>query len=256
MYRLPLVDIRFCLLAFLGTYWGVFAPGYAQSVSPSDSAVYQQLTQNIYKQYRQHSEVQALIYQGKAYSGFGVKAEGHPFFESEEWEKGTIHYDGLTYSDVDMKYDVVNAVVLVKHHQIAQPIELENERVGSFSLRDHRFIRLLANGSSVPVPRTDFYDELYTGARADLLVIRKKLLMETIEDREVVYWFEDATRYYIRQQDTYHPVKNKRTLLRVLTDRKKAVKRFMKQHKLKFKRGREEAILRTVVYYDQLAEVQ
>lgn len=242
----------FSFLSLLALYSTPFFTSHAQTTFVSDSAVYQQTIHNTVERYREHTGVQALIYQGKEFTDYRIIIDGHQFFESDTWEEGWIRYDGLLYSAMQMKYDVVNAAVLVQHELIAPAIKLETEKISSFAISGHNFIRMVKDSLHTEVPNTGFYDLLYTGKKVDLLAARKKTLQDAIEDRKVIYWFEEASRFYIRKEGVYYPVKNKKSVLKVFFDQKKALRKFIKKNKLKFRRQTEAAILNTVLYYDQL----
>ena len=66
--------------------------------------------------------------------------------------------------------------------------------------------------------------------------------------------FEPKVAYYIRRNGQYQSVKNKRTVLAVLADRKKELTAYIRTQKIRFKPDPEPAIVAVARYYDELGK--
>jgi hypothetical protein len=222
----------------------------AQPSERTDSTFYQQSLTHTIRGYEQTVGVNSLLYKGKEYVEYPFRIQGDQYFQSYIWEKGSVHYEGLLYTDVSMKYDIANEVLIVDHAHLPFPVTLESARIDHFYLLDHHFIRLEADTLTHTGISTGFYDLLYDG-KIRFLVKRAKILKDAIEDRQLHYWFEEADQYYIHKDNIFHRVKSKRSVLKVFYDHKKDIRKFLKRNKIKFSKQREEAIHRIVMYYDQ-----
>ena len=222
----------------------------AQPSERTDRTFYQQSLAHTIRGYEQTVGVNSPLYKGKEYVDYTFRIQGDQYFQSYIWEKGSVYYDGLLYSDVSMKYDIANEVLIVDHAHLPFQVALESANIDYFSLLDHHFIRLEADTLTHAGISTGFYDLLYDG-KTRFLVKRAKILKDAIEDRQLHYWFEATDRYFIQKDDVFHRVKSKRSVLKVFYDHKKDIQRFMKRNKIKFRKQPEEAIHRIVMYYDQ-----
>ncbi|HET7002681.1 MAG TPA: hypothetical protein VFI33_15260, partial [Puia sp.] len=60
--------------------------------------------------------------------------------------------------------------------------------------------------------------------------------------------------YFIRIRGSYQSVKSKAELLTLLHDHQKELQKYIKKSKLDFRRSRENLLVMTTEYYDQIAK--
>lgn len=239
------VNYIFILLFFCASF---YCKTQAQSIESTDSDFYHQSLTNVIRLYEHGVGVNSPLYKGKEYLDYTFHIEGDQYFQAYIWEKGSVCFDGLLYTDVSMKYDIVHDILIVDHAHLPFPVKLESARIHHFSLLDHYFIRLQAD--TLNNISTGFYDLLYDG-ETRFLVKRIKILKDEIEDRKVRHWFEEADQYYIHKDNVFHRVKSKRSVKKVFYEHKKDIRKLLKSNKIKFRKQREKAIHRIVMYYDQ-----
>ncbi|RNI22538.1 hypothetical protein [Rufibacter latericius] len=177
--------------------------------------------------------------------------EGHPFFFRDEKTLGNVHYDGATYEEVPLLYNLVtDEVILYRNGLLLQ--KLVKEKLASFQLNGHQFIRLEIADTTTNTPlRTGFYDVMHDG-NTKLLVKRQKEKQDLIVDQKLLERFTSIDKFYIQQGPAYHQVKSGRSVYNVFSDQKKELKKYARSKKLKFRKQREESILALVLYYDSL----
>ena len=200
--------------------------------------------------YNPFIEKQSRLYNGIEHMGYSYKIKGHAYFLQKELYKGTVVYDGLTFINVPMLFDLLKGQVIIQHLNGFSKLGLVSEKVKEFSLLDHHFIRLIADSLSGSPLITGFYDEVYKG-RLTVLIKRGKWIEETIKD-ELEREFIQLDLFYIQKGDKYYQVKNKKGLLALLKDRSKEVKQYLRRNMIKYRKGAENAIVKAVVYYDSL----
>lgn len=191
------------------------------------------------------------LYNGPQYYIYDSKSEQHQFYLSEEWVLGSVLYDGQLFGSVPMLYDIVKDEVAVKYVKSFGNVALQSEKVRSFSLANHTFIRLLAGTLEAGGLRTGFYDVLYQGT-SRLLARRAKERIQQITDTRIVIEFPVKDAFYIFKNGQYNSVHSKGSVLLLLKDQKRSLKKHFRENHLSFRENREAAITALATYYDQL----
>jgi hypothetical protein len=202
--------------------------------------------------YRSAVGLQAHLYNGAEYV-VPVKhyVEGHQFFKDKTYQKGQVVYDGSMFVDVPMLYDIMHDELVTVHTGTGLTQKLVKQKVTSFSVHDHKFIHIEADSTTSSSMPSGFYDMLYEG-EIRALARREKTLQEKATTGGMEGKFTALDRYFIWKEGTYHQVRSKGSVLRVLKDQKKQLNRFANANKLQFGKGREDAILKLVQHYDTL----
>jgi hypothetical protein len=114
------------------------------------------------------------LYNGAEYVGHLPTIKGHPYIDSL-WRDGSVTYDGVTYQNIHMLYDVVDDVVVVPHSDSVYRIQLQSIKINRFRFpitTSYRIVRDTAHNVGL---RTGFYDQLYDG-RSKVLAKRVKTI--------------------------------------------------------------------------------
>jgi hypothetical protein len=186
------------------------------------------------------------LYAGSRYVRDYYRVKGHPFFETDSLEKGDVFYNGVLYKNVDLLYDISHDDLVTKYSEDANLV-LVREKISYFKLRGHLFVA----GSDVL--GRGFYDVLFTG-KIELVAQRKKELTPWSKTMEFDATFSQTSNYLIYKDSSYYKVNSKQELLDVLKDKKTELKDFISKNKIDFKKNFEAALLRTAMYYDQIAK--
>ncbi|MCJ8164846.1 hypothetical protein MKJ04_08320 [Pontibacter sp. E15-1] len=228
----------------------------AQSL-PADTAFVHSAVQNAEAVYKQAVGLQSHLYNGTEYVDYRKPyLDGDQFFVSKDMVRGDIWYDGAWHRQVPMLYDLVTDEVVMPHNIKGLLMRLINEKVDTFHLRGHTFVRLQADSTGQDELRPGFYDLLYNGHAAKLLVRRTKNIQDRATPQGMEGEFRVSDKLYILKDGVYHQVRSKRAVFKVLKDEKKQLQRHAASQKLKFRKEKEQAILSTVSYYNSLSEKQ
>jgi hypothetical protein len=188
------------------------------------------------------------LFYGREYVGYGYVIEGIPFYATEDWQKGTIVYRDVTYTDVKLKYDLVKDEVLVLHPNGYTPIVLFSPRIQSFVIGAKRFVYLSAD--EIAPYSAGIYEEISTGA-ITLYARRSKLLEEKIVinvlEREVV----DNHSYYVKKDGKFIAVDREKDIMNLIGSKRKESKTLLKKEGLKFRKNPEGALRTIVNFYNQ-----
>jgi len=195
--------------------------------------------------YQKNEGDQAAIYNGRQYLRpvYSFEKNAHVFFETDKMVRGSVIYQGLRYDSVNLIYDENSDELVTNDYNVTDLVTLFKERVTGFSILGQNFIRL-GNDSG-------YFQVLYQGPS---LVLKKEIkkIVEKPDVPRTLYFIEVIPSYYFSRNGSYQKISGKESLLKVFGDRRKEVNAFMKANKVKFKKNREDAILRSVAYYDQL----
>jgi len=165
---------------------------------------------------------------------------------------GSVNSNGVQYNDLNLLYDLVKDKLIVKHYSSVLKVEQVSEKVDGFTIQGHHFVKLLPDSTSESVISAGFYDQLYKGKSVSLFARRQKVTEEQIKDMQVVLRFNERNRYFIKKNGQYFPVSDRKSVIRVMGDKKKEMDDFLRRNKIKFKKQPEEAIVRMAAYYDSL----
>lgn len=225
------------------------AHSFGQTLVP-DSMFVQKAKQNAVLQYRLSEGVQSRIYNGKLYRDYTILTEGHPYFESDQFENGTVRYDGMEFSNVPLLYNIVTDEVITPHYNKVQWLSLRNDKISSFSFGGHHFIRMIQDSTS-PDIATGMYEQLYAGKSA---VLKKKIkyVTEAISNNQLRTSVKTVERRYLWQDEKWQRVTSLRSVLKVLSGHNAAIRQHLRSAKINYRRQPDQALARMAAFYDQL----
>ncbi|MEZ4900343.1 MAG: hypothetical protein R2822_00490 [Spirosomataceae bacterium] len=194
------------------------------------------------------------LYNGNRYHIYDSRSLDHQFFQTEEWAKGVIEYDGQRFEEVPMLYDIFKDQVVIQYKGHPGLIQLQSERVRAFSYIDHHFIRIESDRTAGVNLSTGFYDILYDG-KTQVLARRTKLRQEQIEGDKVKVSFSSKDVFYIKKEGKYYSANTKNGVLSVFEDQKKALKKYLREQRLNYRKNTEVALVKLATYYDQIVRL-
>lgn len=229
-----------------GTALGQAAP--TEPVLASEMATAQQ-------QYAAAFVAHPQLYSGPEYIDYTLRyheRDGHQFFLVPEKQPGSVDYNDHLFANLRLAYDVVLDQVVLSPPNSPLMLRLLSERVRSFIVNDHRFIRLVADSSGGNIIHTGFYEVLADGP-VQVLAKRAKRLQQHIVQPYVNVQFTGIDKVFIKRANTYYLIKGKGAAMHLFSDRSKEMQRFLKEQKLSFKGDSfEPSIVRLATYYANL----
>jgi hypothetical protein len=239
MLRNPLLLCITCILVFCSRV-------HAQTINP-DTASMETAFRNTAAVYKNAVDGYNNLYNGKEYIGSYPGTTGHPNFAWDSLQRGAITYGGVYYPEIRLKYDLVSGEIVVLGKQNLL-LSLIPEKIDNFSLENHVFVNVRPDSSRQRL-EAGFYEVLYNGATPVLARHIKKI--ERASRVEDPYIFKQYTYFYIKKENVYYPVENENDLLRLLGNKKEALKRYLRESNANFKKNKGNSIVQTVAYYDQ-----
>ena len=248
MPRCTLVKIYLLSTFFITSY-----RAYTQNIAtdaPGDSSSIQSAV-NFYHRFL---SPETGLYNGSEYAyntyyPFTI-TEGHPFFQEKIFDTGAVFYNNVLYEKVPLLFDIVKGELLTHDPTNNYIIRLNTERVKWFNIWDHTFIRLNPDNTRNSPLHTGFYDLLYNGNTALYKGISKIFKENTASFQGLNIYSVESIEYFIKRDDQFYPVQNKKSLLLIMDNKKKEVAQFIKKNKLKLHKTKEYALMKIVAYYD------
>ena len=190
------------------------------------------------------------VYNGIEHLGYLRMIEGSAYYKTSYWEKGSVFYDGILYKDVYLKFDMITDEVIIRQPTNLLAIILFSPRVNYFYFLDNFFIYIPDTGHlSIPV---GFYEQLTKG-KISLLAKRKEIIEEKITT-ELTRRFVRRDEFYILKENNYYVIKNEKDVLNLLGEKKKRIKQYLKNNKVKFHRNREKALVKIAEQYNLVTD--
>lgn len=244
-----LVKFSLALIALTLIYYN----SISQSLVPdtSSSPAYK----NAVALYNQSLTEELHVFNGREDKGYTQQfSVGTPYFLTDNWSKGTLKYDGKMYENVSLLYDVAKDEVVYLYFDNMSRIRLAKQKVSGFSIMGHDFIHIIPDSLHSSPVAPGFYDELHHG-KTSLLAKRTKNIQSFIRQSGEEFKVFSKDHYYIKKGDDYITVSNKRSFLRNLNDKRKELQQYIRRNKLNFKKDLENAMTKTLSYYDQLTTI-
>ncbi|MFI5124313.1 MAG: hypothetical protein ACHQDF_03245 [Chitinophagales bacterium] len=224
----------------------------AQSAA-EDSIIYQSAFSHTLAVYYQQAGDQSAIFNGRLYTGYGFTFKaGIPYFLSGEFRRESLVYDGIKFNDIPLLYDNLLEAIITKDQ--GYWVQLVNERVGSFNIANHHFIRLVVDSLDRSLSGTGYYEVLYQGHSAVLKKSIKKIKEELSSAEGILRSIDQTDRFYVRMGNAYFPVRTKKEMLTTFSDHRKEIQQFLRKNKLKFRKDKDNTLSRVTAYYDQLTK--
>lgn len=180
--------------------------------------------------------------------------QGSPYFLLPSPQPGSLRYDGFDFVRVPMLYDCHLDRVVVLPPSRAIALQLVPEKVASFTLGGHHFVRLTTDSVANPQVRTGFYDLLVDGP-ARLLARRTRKLSERPTPQGMEGHYDETIRYVLQRDTAYYVVSRLKDVTAIFPAKKSDLQRFVRSRHLYFREeSRAASLTALVAYYNTLAQ--
>ncbi len=195
---------------------------------------------------------QAIIYNGAQYIGYPFKFEtGHPYFLADQNHPGNIVYEQVAFPNLELRYNMVaDIVVLVQSNRW---IQLASSQISAFTVANHQFIKVEPDNNFKNTPSVGFYEVLYQQQTSVLKKEIKKIKEDVrLPPEGVVRYIYSNTSYYILNNQQYFKIRNKRSMVKAMADKKQAIDKYIRTNRLKYKSNPEQTLTAVAAYYDEI----
>lgn len=244
MRKAILLLVLFSCISNIQTFAGSNGIDTAISVSNDSLAI---------QQYHRFLSHERALYNGVEYVPYSTKQyNAHPFYQTEEFQKGSIFYDGVLYKDIPLQYDIIKTALIIFDPYQKFKLQLHNEKIDWFTIDTTTFVHLYIdpnNKTSIP---TGFYHTRYNG-KTSLIKKESKTIQEDPGINLVSHLVETPV-YYIIKDNKHYLVAGKTSMLNVLKDKKNEIRQFIRQNNLDFSEQLESSLVTVVAYYNTITK--
>ncbi|UMB52676.1 hypothetical protein MKD41_10045 [Lutibacter sp. A64] len=167
------------------------------------------------------------LYNGIQYKrSYNTINKNHEYFLSSDFIKGTVLYSNQPYFDVYLKYDIHNDELIAQLPSVKSnnTIQLIQQKVSSFSISGHSFVKLSAEGVS------GFYEVLFEDSNIKFYKKYIKTIKKHLDKDFAYYVFTEKESYLLYYNNEYYQIKSKSNISKVLPNLKKDINLFYKNN--------------------------
>jgi len=191
---------------------------------------------------------------GRIYQPPHPRAEGHPYFISQEWLGGSVVANGQLFTGLSFQYDISGDHLVYINRSpdgSISRLQLNKEQVWEFSISGHRFVTL--DSKEIPTLTHPGYFEALVINRVSLLNKWKKNFEQAnVEDYPYGRFSPENKTVYILKEGILMKVRNRSSVLKYLKDKKHELQRYMKENKLKAFHPDDRELTEIVNYYNSI----
>lgn len=199
----------------------------------------------------------ALLINGPEYIDYSKRyrtVRGTQFFETPADAKASLQYDGVTFKNIPILYDIRTDQVVVQHPTSPRKLSLVREKVSTFTIASHTFVYLTIHDQKDSTAKSGYFDLLYNG-RQKLIAQRSKGVKELATRDGLEIEFLEADKLFLIKQGFYYPLNRKKSFLKLFPDNKNGLRKYISTNKLKFSKAvREKSFITLSQYQDEIPE--
>jgi hypothetical protein len=191
-----------------------------------------------------------LLLNGRIWRNQYSKASGDQFFLTNTFLKGSVTFNGQRFNDLDLMYDICNDELILRIDSYPV-ISMNKEMVDSFGLVfENRNYNIINAGTDTTNILRGYVNVLYNGPSKLYVKYIKKLQPLAVDGRYDLFYQEN--HIYVKRGNEIVDVSGKRRLLNLIEDKKKEIRYYMKNERLKISRKDPNTFIPVLKYYDSL----
>lgn len=197
---------------------------------------YNRLTESLYLRHRGFKEEDI----------WGKETFPQPIPSEESYAQGNLFYDGVYYTNVYMRLDLVRDELVVRIANNMYGIILDSEKFQYADFHGYRIIHIAENNPDYSLP-PGYYQLIHNGENR---VLKKETFQYNLSEQKFV---NRSIRYYIEKDGTFHRVKQtKGSILSVLREHRRDLDRMIKGLHLNIRKDTEASLVMIVTEYEKL----
>jgi hypothetical protein len=218
----------------------------------SDSETANLAASNLRSQFYEKMRAESFLSIGSDYSEYEPISDEHPFFLTDDWIQGSIRYNGITYENVPLQFDIRSQKLLTEHFSTGKKIQLVPEHVSWFKVDGHHFVFLNDAVTSGKIS-SGFYELLVEG-KAQLWAAYSKAFQESTVTGKLTVRVDEASKYFIQKDNMFVSVSGKGSTLAALEDKKAILLQELKKNKVNFGRNKPAGLIQAVRLYNSIPQ--
>ena len=173
------------------------------------------------------------LYVGYEYKDqYRITEEYHKFFQSHDFLKGSLTYNGQTYYEQQLKYNVFEdeLIIKLKNRGGETVMQLIKDELDGFSINGHQFHKFknIEDNSDT----SGFYEVLKNYPQFRLLKKHSKRRIKKLDKNVVYYEYKERKHlYFILYDNVSYEVRSKKDFLNIFPEHKEELKNFNSKSK-------------------------
>ena len=169
------------------------------------------------------------LYQGVIYTDkYRTINEKTQFFQTREFQQGSVCYDGQCYYNLDLKYDVYEDEVLIRlvTRVGGGTLKLVKDYIESFEIDGHNFIKILPENTP-SLNAYGFYEVALESTSFTLFTKHTKKSFDRKDRKSIYYEFLNGpSENVLLYKDAYTVINSKKDIVALFPDLKKEIDKF------------------------------
>lgn len=208
--------------------------------------------QNLEDSINKQTEIELPFILGREHWGVTNKVN-HPYVGENEWNKGTFVFKGQQYSAENLKYDVdTDKLIYLSYSSDFQMncIALDQNFVSEFSIQNatFRYFDNLVTQRGVNL-RKGYYEVVYDGK---LKFLSRKIKSKSFDDNSLYLNYKLSTDLFLIKDGKLIRVKSMAKLIAQLSDKKKELKKYVRDNYLKLNLTDYSSAAKVLKFYEGL----
>ena len=191
-----------------------------------------------------------ILLNGRIWRNQYSKVTGNQFFLTDNYIKGSVTFNGRRFDNLDLKYDIYSdeLILSIGSHPV---IFLNKEMTDSFSLGSgNRTYYIINAGTDTMNVLKGFVNLLYKGPSALYVKYIKKIQPQADEGKYDLFYQEHVV--YLRKDSGIVLVKGKRKLFKLLEDKKKEIRDYLKTAGIRVSQKDPFTFIPLLQFYDSI----
>jgi hypothetical protein len=253
MSRSKLAAYFYYCLFTLFVLFGVTLNAYTQQIPFSiKEQLITKTKQRLDDSVKKQTEVEQSFILGRGHSSTANKIN-HPYFNTNDWVKGYYIFKNQPYAVENLKYDIENdRLIYLKYSEdlTMNSIELDHNFISEFCIQNakFRFYWDLKNNRGIKL-KDGYYEVAYDGV-LKFLIRREK--MPTNNENQLYLNYTLSTEFFLLNDGRMIRIKSITKLINQLTDKKKAVKMYVRNNSLKLNSSDYSSAVKVLKFYESL----
>ncbi|TYA74729.1 hypothetical protein [Seonamhaeicola marinus] len=179
--------------------------------------------------------------------------DNNKFFETYNFTNANIVYNQQPYFNLELKYDLLNDILVVKYvNTRVHLLALNPAQVSEFEILGETFKRLPFSENIASIYGNGFFNESFKGKHFALYIKHRKKAKELLDENKVRYEFTESRAYVVSYKNKSYLISSKNSLGDDLPTFKKIIKSYYKENPAMRRKDKEQFFTGLVKHLDNL----
>ncbi|MBW4359745.1 hypothetical protein [Flavobacterium taihuense] len=154
--------------------------------------------------------------------------DNNMYLINDKYSLGKISYEGQTYYDTKLKYDIYRDILILNPAEESEQIGiyLNKEKVDSFTLLNKFFTKINKEQYNFPGFSTAYYEASIYNEDIVFYIKHHKSMIKKIKYDYSYYNFTNNNSYFLDYKKTLYSINNKSDLIKIFPNQKKQITEF------------------------------